>query len=410
MGKSYIPENTFAVCTNQVSSSPQKFIRSREYETVFLGKELFLTKKDRNTDKPFTCKNPTVVTAALLAFGAGLVLGALLVSNPLGWLVLGFGFLILGAIHAGYTKVTHTCTAYLKLGDWVNVHKDVIINGHEAITHDSLLSCNAGGILKVFFSYESACKAADDVKFYNRWEVGTNGIIALITGLTLPIGLMTLVGKLGLSTKLAGVLVGGHVSGLLVTWTALWIEKEALRNDSDMSNNEVYQDMNEIEGNSWFPGRQGLNDPSDPNDMDLYKFLQAVKNGEVEIKNRGLLNKLKSLENLSRPQLAKNPVAIDLHRALLNGKYPELKSAMNNFNAKYMRPNMLKDSFNKIKRTRAANARNFFKNIKSSFSIAFFLPLGSTYFSEKARKAFAEAAVKDVVGINVIANYPAGVN
>lgn len=407
MGKSYIPENTFAVCTYQVSNGPKKFIRSRQSQTVYIGNELFLTKEDRNTDEAFVCKSPTVVAVALLAFGSGLLIGALLVSNPIGWVVAGVGFLVLGAAFT-YKAVTHTCTAYLKSGSWVNFHKDVVIDGNEAITHGSLLSCNAGGILKAFFSEDAACKAADDVKFYNRWEVGTNGFIALISGIGMPVGFMTLVGKLGWSSKLASVLVSGTVSGLLVTWTMLWIQRGILRKDKD--DNDVYQDMNEVEGNSWYPGEQGFNDPSDPNDMDFYKFLKAVKNGEIEIKNQELLNKLKSLENLSRQRLAKNPQAIKLHIDLLNGKYPELKSAMNNFNAKYMRPNMLKDGFDKIKRMRAQNSRNFFKNLRSSFGIAFLLPLGSTYFSEKARKAFAEAAVKDVVGINVIANYPTGVS
>ena len=50
MSISYIPEETYAVCTYQIGASPQKFIASRDKISVFHKGKPLLTKEDKNLD------------------------------------------------------------------------------------------------------------------------------------------------------------------------------------------------------------------------------------------------------------------------------------------------------------------------------------------------------------------------
>ena len=50
MSASYIPEETYAVCTYQMGASPQKFIASRNKVSVFHKGKPILTKEDKNLD------------------------------------------------------------------------------------------------------------------------------------------------------------------------------------------------------------------------------------------------------------------------------------------------------------------------------------------------------------------------
>ena len=76
MSKSYIPQNTYVVCTYQLNPTPKKLIATRSEITVLH----LLTAQDRNTNEPFTCKSP----AKKRLFIAGFIVGLILASNPIG--------------------------------------------------------------------------------------------------------------------------------------------------------------------------------------------------------------------------------------------------------------------------------------------------------------------------------------
>lgn len=408
MGKSYIINGTYAACTYQTSPSPQKFIDSRKV-SVGRGKDPLLTVKDKNLEAPFVCKAPANMAASFLAFGGGLLaVGLFVLSGPVGWLVIGAGAIAVGAgLFFTVKTIKHTCTGPLSGGNWIAFHPRVKFDQSYAITHASILQCSTGGILKPFLSKSAASQAAKNIMWNNIGEITINSIISAFTGFFLPGSLIAL--KTAGLVKGAAILVGGNLVGLGVTWTMLAGEKAILRSDDRLEDNPTYEQMNEIEGNSILPDSLfgWLDEPSDFNDlMALENFIIAVSQGKVIIKNKQLLSQLKKLENIPRQQLRRHPVAINLHNALQQGKHPELKSAMSNFNKNYMRPNMRTDAVNHAQQLKDANKAK----IKSSIGqgLLFFLPVISTFFSENARKSLALAIANDAGGINVNASRPLG--
>ena len=143
MGTSYIAKDkVYVVCTFQLNADPRKLSNTRETPTVFYGSDKsypILTVNDKNINEQFTCKSPWNFAFALLAFGAGMIVGALLLSNPAGWiLIAGGACLALGAA-ATIAAVTHKCTDPLSSGEWNLAHNSVKINGCAAITRSSIL-------------------------------------------------------------------------------------------------------------------------------------------------------------------------------------------------------------------------------------------------------------------------------
>ncbi len=154
MAVSYIPQDkVFAVCTYQLSSDPQKFSLSRKKADVYYQntKQPLLTVDDKNIMVEFTCKSPANLAGTLLAFGAGLIVGALLLSNPLGWVALAAGGVLLASgVVAAVVAANHKCTDPLNGGQWFLAHNSVKINGASAITRSSILKCKKMVSLPLF--------------------------------------------------------------------------------------------------------------------------------------------------------------------------------------------------------------------------------------------------------------------
>ncbi|WP_370900665.1 hypothetical protein [Chryseobacterium gossypii] len=187
MSASYIPKDVYTICTFQTDLEPRQLIPTREIITVFYGTDKtrpLLTVEDRNINKEFPCKSPKNAMWSFLCFGAGLIVGALLIaSGPVGWLIVaGVASMAIGAYYA--TKIEHKCSG--ALGDssssWKIEHMTVKFDQKHAITHNSMLSCSAGGILTPVFSYAVAKRYAEEINKNNGKEATFNAIASFFGG------------------------------------------------------------------------------------------------------------------------------------------------------------------------------------------------------------------------------------
>jgi len=402
MGTSYlVKDKVFAVCTYQLSADPEKFSNTRTTPTVFYqnNKQPILTVADRNLNCQFTCKSPWGFASSFLAFGAGLIIGALLLSTPLGWVALGIAFVAIGAVLA-VSAAHHKCTDPLQAGEWRLTHSSVRINGQIAVTRSSMLLCGTGGILTPFFNEAEAQQAAASIADNNRGELAVNTIASFFAGFFLPEAVSGVAG---------GVLLQNFIAGYFFFSLGTGLEKGGIRawneNIGDVKDNPTYENMNNEDRIDIY----GL--PTKPDDLtqdvtDLEKFRDAYKNGTVIINNSELASKLDALDGLDKQQLRTNPLAKQLLAELKAGKYPEWRASINSFNPRRMNPSMIDDG-------RAATATTFKNNFNamlknSGQGILFFAPFISTFFSENARKDLAEGMARDLAfpGVDIIANNP----
>lgn len=409
MSTSYIPKNTFAVCTFQLGSKPQKFIDSRKEVSVFhKNKDTpLLTVQDKNLEIEFTCKSPVNAMASFLAFGAGIVAFALLASNPVGWIVLGCAAvaLVAGAVYVAKV-INHKCTNPMKGGEWLLFHPSVKFNGYNAITQVSMLKCGNGGVLKAFFSYSLACEAAENISNNNKKELATNTLASLVAGFLFPEAVA------GITTFKAGAFFfGGTIVGIGAIFGLTYGERSLLRRDSDLQNNQIYKDLNtKVDENELLPDFKD-NNLYNPgilsNVQDLQNFAIATQAGGAVISDSQTQAQLNEIANMSKQELFRNPTAKILLEKLNNGELSHLKDAMTKFNSRRMNPTMTQEAIE-------ANMKAFKNNLarmgnKAGQGLLFFVPIVATYFTEKARKAFAESAVKDMTnGINVVTQKPLG--
>lgn len=406
MGTSYIAKDlVYTVCTNQLSASPQKLSNSRKTPTVFYGvdKECpLLNIEDRNIDKPFVCKSPWNAALGFMAFGAGLIVGALLLTNPVGWIIAAGAALVAIGIVKAISAANHKCTDPLSNGEWKLLHSTVKFNGSPAITRSSILICGisgGGGVLTPFFSYSAACKAADKIAFNNLIETSTITISSFFAGLSMAGSLSSLTVKGGL------LLAGKFGAGFVLFSTLTWGEKEIIRgyheNLGELKDNKFYEEMNKFDSNDVF------SKPTKPDDItqditDIADIVHAYNSGKLIISDVQLANKLKSLDGLSRQVLRTNPTAQSLLADLNAGKYSEWKNQMRYPNANRMTPSMVEDGQSVNSQSLKNNAKNMGKGV------LFALPFIGTLFSENARAAMAKSLAEDVAeaGLDVIADNP----
>lgn len=398
MSVSYIPQEIYAVCTNQMSATPQKLIASRDKITVFHDGKPLLTKKDKNLEVQFSCKSPINTFATFLAFGIGL---ALALAVPIGFVVAGA---IIGLIVSSIIIKNHQCTSPMKMGSWILPHSNVKFNGYEAITQMSMLSCNNGGVLKPFFSYSLACKASVEIRNNNYTEIGINVVVSFFLGLLLPKALTK-----AFKTE-PGILnfLGTNLIGIGVTWGIQYAQKEYMRKDEKLSDNIVYQNMNEIEDET------NVDDPSDLNDIaSLESFKDAVKQGKITSNNSYAQGQLNKFSNYTTNQLKNSAEFKQFLNEIDKNTYgKDLRESMLSNVRKLFGPNKLKPTSEAVKKGIAQNQidikRSFYGMLKKAGEGSlFFLPFVSTYFSENMRKYFAKEAFKDMNnGINVVSQNP----
>ncbi|AZB25035.1 DUF4280 domain-containing protein [Chryseobacterium bernardetii] len=443
MAVSYIPQDkVFAVCTYQLSSDPQKFSLSRKKADVYYQntKQPLLTVDDKNIMVEFTCKSPANLAGTLLAFGAGLIVGALLLSNPLGWVALAAGGVLLASgVVAAVVAANHKCTDPLNGGQWFLAHNSVKINGASAITRSSILKCKKDGILTPFFDEASAKAAASSIATKNKWELGINVVASFGAGFFLPSAFA------GFGTASVGMKVWMTVGRFGVGFLAFSSINYGLRggirwgheHNGDLKDNITYDNMNNHKENIIDPktGKAEETDidenkywgaPAKPDDFtqDSEDLIKVEKNGgkynitilskvtnvvtsySIYADNRDLMRQLDKLEGLSRPVLRNNPLAKELLNDLNSGKYPEWKNSIRFYNNGRMTPSMVDDGRTVI----AENLKSSLGSFKSN-SIQgglFLIPFIGTIFSEEARVALAEGMANDMSaepnGSTVVAN------
>ncbi|KPH12804.1 hypothetical protein [Chryseobacterium sp. ERMR1:04] len=430
MSASYIPKDVYTICTFQTDAEPRQLIPTRESITVFYGNDQtrpLLTMEDRNISKEFPCKSPKNAMWGFICFGAGLIVGALLVlSGPVGWAVLAVGagvLLCAGAAVYHATKINHLCTGALTKGKWNIEHEKVTFDKHKAITQNSILLCDAGGLLSPIFSYPVAKKYAEQINSNNNKEIGFNAFASFFGG--------------------AGIVIAGVEMG--IGKTLLWMgvtmvamnegtyqERKWIRNSS-LEDNTHYQDMNnKVDENSRIPGYvdNPLNatpgDLASPDILELNEkgglasrdgktpiffngkwYVQDWQKNLIEIKQgTGLSKDLSALEGINSREVWKTPEGKVIVENIRNGKYSESLVQTAKDGLGRVRPRNLPNLARELPALKLQNIKNIGKlGVKGAGFIGFFFPFIATGFSEDSRKVLANAMAEDTGnGISIIAN------
>ncbi|TWP24688.1 hypothetical protein ETU10_01645 [Apibacter muscae] len=438
MGTSYLSKDeVFAVCTYQLGADPKKFSHSRDKPSVFHGKssgeKVLLTIQDRNLNEAFTCKSPWNIAASILAFGAGIIVGALVFSNPVGWII-GGALLCAYGVSKIIEASNHKCTDPLGGGKWFLVHGSVRFNGYTAVTRSSILKCGNGGVLTPFFSEATAKKAAEAIASNNRWELGLNTAASFGAGFFFPSAFASVGSATTLGGKvMAGSMITGKFAAGFVAFSAIfYAERAGIRtwneNIGDLKDNATYDAMNNyketqvvngkeqetnIDKNTFWPSvekpddvtqdisdiaKVGVDANGKYNIIYLENLIQGTKNLPHTFKDAELNRKLAKLKGKSRPVLNRDPEAQKLLEELNNGKYSKQVSDMENYNPRRINPTMVKDGAEATKARLTTTAQG----------VLFVMPFISTLFSEASRSDLARAAAKDlkVAGTHIVANTP----
>lgn len=407
MSKAYIPKDTWVVCTYQQNTDPKKLDVTRAKVSVFYKKDkALLTVEDRNTDEKFICKSPMNLLMGL----AGLAVGLILASNPIGWAVAGIcvGILVAAATIA---IVTHKCTGPLQKGKWINFKKTVYFNGHRAITQSSMLMCDSGGMLQPIISYDVACKAAKAIAWENIKETTVVTVGAIASGFLMGKGGGFLNAMKGIFTKSGALFTLG---GIGTTYAMTSYQQHVMRGNEAYADNEVYQRMNEADkkdyGDIKTIGEEFGNSIKDaalsgapPNISDLAGVVQLYRTGQLIIQDATLRAQFEKLATMNRQQLNSSQLAQNIWREVqTNPKYESVYNAVkrnSNYNQNRVTPTMrnnaishLDDSINNNKWS--LNNPNSLLSKGASIAL-FFVPLVSGYFSENARRKLADIAVQD---------------
>lgn len=422
MSASYIPKNVYTICTFQTDAEPRQLIPTRQKITVFYGTDKerpLLTIADKNINKEFPCRSPKNAMGSLFAFGAGILVGLVLLSNPVGWVIavgVGVAALSIGAGIYKATQINHLCSSSLKDGKWKIEHRQVRFDKHFAITQNSMLLCDAGGILSPIFSYAVAKKYAMKIKTNNEKEFWVNVGASFFGGA----GAVLSLAEIGLLATAKWAL--GAMGFMHVATTA---EKEIIRNTS-LEGNQHYDDMNnKVDPNSLIPGyisspenftpgdlaspdvlNVGKDGLSSPYFVNPYWYVKDIKGNITQIKQgTQLANDLDALKGVDSREIWKTPEGKQVVENIRAGKYPDAMINVSKDGTGTVRPKNLPKVVENLPKVKMDNIKNIGKaGVKGGGFIAFVFPFVATAFSEDSRKALANAMAEDTGnGINVIA-------
>lgn len=424
----YLPENIFAVCTNQLNPDPKHFQLSekREPKTVGLGSQnlTFLIKIDKNLSDDFKCKSGWSSGLGTVAFGGGVVGGMLLVAATAatvpvaGWIV--GGAIAIAAIGYGLWQMSQSPTCSQMIGfqesQWKLHHNTVRFDSTNlgggdmplALTKNSILACKEGGVLLPFISSISAANAAKTISSNNNTEKWVNigsGVLAgalfgFSMGTTLPAG-----GFLGGARSLH-VLKNTAIFGAWIPVGFYIINPAANSTGGWLNSNVNYDKVKDVSNDartlpqpntSWNP----LDPVADVKDVrqlmvknnasaaDIAKFgagiAEAKKQGTYSLKNNSQLQ-----EMVTRSQ---------------NGEFgSEMQQKVTNKSGN-LRGMVNGKSMNSIKNTQNQNSSNTIKEnlkagrIKSATGvggvITLIAPFIGSYFAERAIRMAADLAEAD---------------
>lgn len=417
MSKAYIPQNTWVSCTFQQNPGPQQLIATqdeRKVHSVLFQKNkdrIFLTVTDKNTNSKFICKKPMNIWMAL----GGIVVGLILASNPIGWVVIGVCALVIVASVA-IAVITHDCTGPLKIGKWVNEKSDVNFDKHFAITEQSLLLCDSGGILQPIISYDIAVQTSKAIAYENIKETAVVTVSAIATGFLMGKGGGFLKSIGSIFTKSGALFT---VGGIGTTYAMTMYQSKYMRGNEEYQGNEIYQRMNRAEKIDYSNPKEATNETektaistalsgAPPSVKDLGNIVQLYKTGKIIIEDKALRAQFEQLSKMNKVQLRNSPKARALIKSIQLKRpdvFNEIKRSPNSkpirLKAK-MRDNAISHLNKEIKSNRwSPNNENSLLTKGTSIAL-FFTPLISGYFSEKARLQLALNAVQDnTSGISV---------
>lgn len=202
---SYLPENTYVVCTNQTGNDYRELLANSEKRkvSVFYQKNrAFLTIIDKKLNEDFTCKTgwSKGLSAGAFLGGASAGIAVTLLTGAaasatvpvVGWVVAGV--LAVAAIGVAlYNIFTNPkCTGALgnEASQWKLYHLKVYYNKYNAILGCSILQCGEGGILLPFISQTAAAKAASTIGWNNKVDIGLNVVVNGLAGYGLGVSVM----------------------------------------------------------------------------------------------------------------------------------------------------------------------------------------------------------------------------
>lgn len=417
MSKAYIPQDTWAVCTFQQNTGPQKLIATRydrkQFTVLYKSDKnfIFLTVSDKNIREKFICKKPMNMWMAI----GGLVVGLILASNPIGWVVAGVCAAVLVA-SAAIAIITHDCTGPLKAGKWINEKSNVSFDQQKAITEASMLSCDNGGVLQPVISYDVAVQAAKAIAYENMKETAVTTTAAIATGFFMGKGGGFLKAIKGVFTKSGALFT---IGGMGATYAMTTAQSRMMRGNSEYADNEIYQRMNKAE-------EKDLSDPATvgketydttkntalsgapPSIKDLANVVQLYRTGHIIIQDRALKAQFDQLSKMNKVQLRNSPRARALVKSIQEKRpdvFNEIKRSPNSKPIR-LRPQMRDKAIShlesEIKKNKWSPSNENSLLTKGASIALFFVPLVGGYFSENARRKLAENAVKDdTSGISV---------
>lgn len=422
MGTSYIPKDVYTICTFQQDAEPRQLIPTRSSITVFYGADRtrpLLTVEDRNINREFPCKSPKNAMWSFLCFGAGLLAGIALLSNPIGWAVaLGIGVAALSIAAGVYeaTQIKHKCSGSLGAGNWKIQHDSVRFDTYKSITHNSMLLCDAGGILTPIFSYSVARKNAALIKSNNNKEIFVNAAASFFGGAGAVISVAEM-GFIATAKWAAATMAFMHIGT-----TA---EKEIIRSTA-MEENLHYQNMNEqVDPNSLIPGyikdptattpgdlsspdifNVGRDGVSAPYFINPFWYIRDIKGNIIQIQQGTQLAKdLNALKNIDSRKIWQTAEGKQIVENIRSGKYPSSMVSASRDGTGTVRPRNLPLLEKALPEVKKQNIRNIGQaGVKGSGFIAFVFPFVATYFSEKSRQILANAMAEDADnGVKIIA-------
>ncbi|MFV0531587.1 MAG: hypothetical protein ACK5MD_09120 [Flavobacteriales bacterium] len=255
MASSYLPEETYVVCTNQIGNSYRQLVaddKARNISVYYKDKRAFLTKVDKKLLKgnDFTCKTVWSKGLSESAFvgGVGVALGIAAASMTVpvvGWIV-GTAIAIGAIAYAIYQIATSPkCSGALgnKLSQWKFYHTGVRFNNHNAILSCSILVCGEGGVLMPFVSEKAAEKAASSIGWNNKVDIGLNTVVNAFAGFVLAEGAVAITGIYSALMYFGGTGFAIFLGKEVIKPSADWVGEQYANQYRDKRYNEIEEEI-----------------------------------------------------------------------------------------------------------------------------------------------------------------------
>lgn len=305
MASSYLPEETYVVCTNQAGNSYRELQADREIRQVsvfYKNKRAFLTKADKKINDDFTCKTGWSKGLAGGAFlgGASVAVGMMAAAATVGWIpVVGWiaaGVLAVAAIGVALYSILNNpkCSGALgnEASQWKLYHAGVKFNKHNAILSCSILVCGEGGVLMPFISKTAAKNAARAIGWNNKFDIGINFIANGLAGYGLGKGVLAVKGFYSAFMFIAGTGSAIVIGKTIINPSAEWVGNKYAESQAD----DRYREIQEAQGKP----------PTE--DKSLLDHIMD-SNNPVEDTQNVIENKNKIIENMKANGASKESIA-----------------------------------------------------------------------------------------------------